>query len=146
MTSRVNNKTHKPFLNGLSDTEFFKEANKTMISTNKSNAHPAHRGASHSRWKQSDLKCQTSKSVGRHKSHKSTSRPKCALNSHGTRNARLSNVEAKTVTKRVGGGYSSFAMKNANQHCQSANSNNVPKAVKKEKVKIRYLPSSKRKS
>lgn len=100
-----NNRTHKSFMNGLADTDFAKEANKTTVE--KESGVKA-RGLSQNRldnvWKRKQP--ETSRSLGRNTSKKPLKRENSHLNTL-PKDSLKENPSTKTITKRVGGGYSS---------------------------------------
>lgn len=153
LTSKESSRTQKSLLNGFGDTDFAKEANKTCANKDTLNKHISSRGLSQTRMRVINPKSSNSKSVGRANTKRSVVRKKNMINHTGTRNLNfVGNTEShNTVTKRVGGGYSSFACAEKGptlQHSKSVASQNHQKSqvINKEKVKGRNLPGSKRRS
>lgn len=122
-------------------TENFKaQASKTSIESSRRKSNMSCRGLSTNRNKPYYCKEEHSKSSNR-VGKKAASRQKSVANETHTRNNTntFNSYDPKTVTKRVGGGYSSFYVPNEFEESHNVNENN-------DRNKVRHAASSKRKS
>ena len=146
-------KTYKSFVKNLNNTTFTKEANKTMVNNGRQKAKLNNRCMSQSRTTNAihDRKNNGNKSVGRGGSKRSVVRNKMNTNTSATRNTKnLTTLRTETsnmVTKRVGGGYSSYAY-DPNEESKK-NHNKEPATQRNQNkyaTKVKWIQNTKRKT
>ena len=133
-------KTYKSFVKNLNNTTFTKEANRTVGNSGRQKSKLNNRCMSQCRPKETpqSRKSNDNKSGGRGSSKRSAIRNKMKTNSSSTRNTKnitcIKTEPSNMITKRVGGGYSSYAY-DPNQESKQKPTNTKEPAAQRNQSK-----------